>query len=357
MMVAPPVDNTVGTTVFDGTKFLYTGPNPIQTGVLPDTIKPNRAAVLRGRVTDKEGQPVAGVTVTILSHPELGQTLTRADGMFDMVVNGGGLLTVNYAKSGFMTLQRQMDVPYQDYCMVHDVALMPADSRVTTINLNAATPIQTAQSNVVVDPPTVRRTTLMFKQGTTATMRLANGSTQPLTTLSVRGTEFTVGARGDEAMPGDLPATSAYTYAAEYSIDEAVAAGAVRVDFSQPVAQYNENFLNFPVGTSVPSGSYDKQTGLWMPEANGRVVQILSITNGQANLDLTGGGTPASDTDLTALGVNVAERQQLAALYSVGQSLWRVPVNHFTSWDSNWPFGPPPGAGPPGGGDPPMCDT
>ena len=37
----------------------------------------------------------------------------------------------------------------------------------------------------------------------------------------------------------------------------------------------------------------------------------------------------------------MAERQQLALLYQPGQSLWRVPITHFSPWDCNWPYGPP----------------
>ena len=47
---------------------------------------------------------------------------------------------------------------------------------------------------------------------------------------------------------------------------------------------------------------------------------------------------------LAALGVSDAERTQLAAIYTIGQSLWRTPVPHFSGWDSNWGFGPPPDA-------------
>jgi hypothetical protein len=31
--------------------------------------------------------------------------------MFDLTVNGGGVLTVDYEKTGFLPLQRQVDVP------------------------------------------------------------------------------------------------------------------------------------------------------------------------------------------------------------------------------------------------------
>ncbi|MDG4555809.1 MAG: hypothetical protein P9F19_00215 [Candidatus Contendobacter sp.] len=96
--VAPPLDPTIATTTFAATEFLYTGTDPIQTGVAPGVIDPKRAAVIRGRVLDKQNNPLPGVTITILNHPEFGQTLSRADGWFDLVVNGGGWLTVNYRK-------------------------------------------------------------------------------------------------------------------------------------------------------------------------------------------------------------------------------------------------------------------
>ena len=73
-------------------EFLYSGENPIQTGVIPGTIETRRIAVVRGKVLDKADNPLPGVTLTILDHPEFGQTLSRADGMFDMI---GGMRTVD----------------------------------------------------------------------------------------------------------------------------------------------------------------------------------------------------------------------------------------------------------------------
>ena len=96
---------------------------------------------------------------------------------------------------------------------------------------------------------------------------------QPLGDLAVRATEYTVGAQGDEAMPGDLPATSAYTYAVEFSVDQAVEAGATDVRFTKPVTTYVENFLGFAAGTLVPAAYYDEAEGAWVPSANGVVIE------------------------------------------------------------------------------------
>lgn len=352
--VAPPLDLSVATTLGTAAAFLYTGSTPIQTGVAPGTIDARRVAVLRGTVTDRPGAPLGGVQIRIHNHPEFGQTLSRADGMFDLAVNGGGVLTIDYQKAGFLPAQRQVTIPWQDYVVVADVALIALDPQVTIVDLGASTPIQVAQGSLMQDADGVRQATLLVPQGTTATMRLPNGDTQALTTLTIRATEYTVGPNGPKAMPAILPPTSGYTYAVELSADEAIAAGASDVHFNQPLMHYVENFLNFPVGGIVPVGFYDRTKTAWMPEDNGRVVKILGHTGGLADLDVNGSGQAASAADLAILGVTDAERHTLAGLYQPGQSLWRVPITHFSPWDSNWPFGPPPGAGGPGGSNGPQ---
>ncbi len=348
--VAPPLDPTTGTSLRDGSSFLYTGDNPIQTGVLSGTIEVLRAAVLRGVVTSGDGAPLPGVRITVLGRPEFGQTLSRADGLFDMAVNGGGQLTLRYEKEGFLPAQRAVDAPWRDYAWLPDVTLLPYDSAVTQIDLGAAA-MQVAQGSAVSDSDGARQATIFFPPNTTARQILRGGRSAPLSSLSVRVTEFTVGAGGPDAMPAQLPPSSGYTYAAEFSVDEAVAAGAVDVQFNQPLPVFVENFLGFPVGGAVPAGYYDREKGQWVASANGRVIEILGVTGGLADLDIDGSGNAATAEELTALGVTSAERAHLAQLYTPGQSLWRVPVSHFTPWDFNWPYGPPDDAEPPPGDD------
>ncbi|ALP52905.1 hypothetical protein Tel_06905 [Candidatus Tenderia electrophaga] len=354
-VIAPPPDPSVATTVYTSTQFLYTGSDPIQSGVAPGTIELERAAVLRGRVLDRSNTPLSGVTITIKDHPELGRTLSRADGVFDMAVNGGGLLTVNYEKAGYLPVQRQLQSPWQDYAWVEDVVMIALDPAVTAIDLNdTAQPFQVAQGSTVMDVDGARQATILFPQGVSATMMLPDGTAQPLPTINVRATEYTVGDNGPEAMPGELPPTSAYTYAVELSVDEAIAAGATRVDFDQPLPFYVDNFLNFPVGEAVPAGWYDRETAAWIPSDNGLIIGVLAIVNGMAELDVDGSGSAASATQLVALGITDSERAQLAALYTAGKSLWRVPITHFTPWDCNWPYGPPADAEPPPSPPPPQ---
>jgi len=350
--VAPAVNRTVATTVADSTAFLYTGATPIQTGVAPGTIEAKRAAVIRGKVLKKDNSPLSGVTITVLNHPEFGQTLSRTDGKFDLAVNGGGLLTINYAKPGYLPAQRQIQAPWQDYATLPDVVLIQPDPHVTPIDLTSSAPMQVAAGSSVTDSAGTRQAVVLIPQGTTATMTLPNGTTQPLTSLTVRLTEFTVNTNGPQTMPGTLPPNSGYTYALELSSDEALTVGAKTVQFSTPLPLYVDNFLNFPIGTTVPTGVYDRQQAAWIPSRNGKVIQVLSTTGGSAQIDSNGDGVADDAATLTALGITAAEQQQLATTYPPGRKVWRLLAARTGGYDGNWPFVIPADAIPPNGPDP-----
>ena len=83
--------------------------------------------------TPETGSPRPDVIVSILDHPEFGSTRTRADGMFDLAVNGGQTLTVFYRKQGLMRAQRQVDVPWQGWARAADVVMLPKDPAVTSV--------------------------------------------------------------------------------------------------------------------------------------------------------------------------------------------------------------------------------
>lgn len=339
-----PVQETTTTDVAAASQFLYEGPNPVQQGVAPGTIEPVEAAVVRGSVATADGTPLTGVEVTIADHPEFGHTETTKDAVFDMAVNGGDYMTVRLEKDGFLPVERELDVSARDFEVAPDVVMTPIDPKVTTIELDGATDMQVARGSVVTDDAGSRQATLLFPEGTQATMELPDGSTRALSSLDVRATEFTVGGTGPAAMPGELPSTSAYTYAVEYSVDEALEAGATDVRFSKPVASYTDNFLDFPVGEDVPVGYYDREAHAWIASDDGRVVKVLSDTLGLADLDTDGDGFAESEAELEEMGITEEERQRVAELYDPGKTLWRVALDHFTPWDCNWPYGPEQGA-------------
>ena len=197
--------------------------------------------------------------------------------------------------------------------------------------------MQVAQGSVVSDADGTRQATLLFAPGTQALMVFANESTQPLSTLSLRATEYSVGALGPLAMPQLLPPTSAYTYAVEISADEAIAAGAEHIVLSQPAIFYLENFLGFDAGLSVPIGVYDRERGAWIPQPNGRVINVVGETAGLADVDTNGDAIADDAATLAALGITNQEREKLAELYDAPVSLWRTPLSRFSPVDCNFP--------------------
>lgn len=337
--VASVVNRAEATLIKENTAFLYTGATPIQTGVTPATIDTLRAAVVRGRVLDRTLQPLGGAVVKIKSHPEFGQTLSRADGGYDLVVNGGGSLVLDYSKGGYLPAQRTVEVPWQDYTPVEDVILIQPDAVVTVVDLTAPG-ITVARGSIQTDADSSRQATVFFEPGTQATLRRADGTTQVLTTLAVRATEFTVGANGGAAMPAELPPASEYTYAVQVTADAQLAAGpGAKVTFNQPVPLYVENFLDFPVGTKVPTGVYDPDSAKWFPRPNGVVLRITGTdAQGRALLDINGDGIADSDSLLLFNGIDPLERVKLAGTYPVNSRLWRVPIIETLPHDLNWPF-------------------
>ncbi|HEX6535681.1 MAG TPA: hypothetical protein VF041_13880 [Gemmatimonadaceae bacterium] len=337
--VATPVVQTEATLMQENTAFLYTGDDPVQTGVAPGTIQFVRAAVLRGRVLDKNLAPLAGVAVTIEDHPELGRTETRADGRWDMAVNGGGTLVADFVKDGHLPAQRQVDVPWQDYTTVDDVVLLQPDSVVTVVTLGS-TEVQVARGSVQTDADGARQATVFIEPGTEATLVLPDGTTQPLSSLSLRATEFTVGENGLASMPAALPPASQYTYAVQVTADEQLAAGpGAVIRFNQEVPLYVENFLGFPVGTTVPSGAYDPDSAAWIPQPNGVVLKVLGTdSQGRALLDINGDGVPDADSVLAFNGIDPLERIRLAGTYPAGSELWRVGIIETLPHDLNWPL-------------------
>ncbi len=155
--------------------------------------------MLRGLVQTRDGAPLPGVTISILGHPEYGQTQSRADGAFDLAVNGGPL-TVNYTRDGYLPAQRQIDAPWRDFAWLPDVALIPLDTAVTAVTLDGARPLQIARGSAIADADGRRRATLLFPANLTATLVLSDNTSVPLTTPHIRATEYSVGANGPKAI-------------------------------------------------------------------------------------------------------------------------------------------------------------
>jgi uncharacterized repeat protein (TIGR02059 family) len=242
---APALDPVYPSSLEEATSFIYEGEDPVQTGVDPATIVADRVFLIRGKVNDRDGIGLAGVKISIANHSEFGETTSRSDGAYDLVVNGGGLLTVSFEKDNYITAQRVIESAWEQIKCLDDVVLLAYDSKPSPISLENIES-QVVQGSISADKDGERQATLIIPAGTSAQMQLQDGSTAPLTTATIRATEITVGENGPNAMPAELPGNVGYTYAVDFSVDEARNSGTDQVSFDRPIYNYVERTLSEP---------------------------------------------------------------------------------------------------------------
>ena len=293
---------------------------------------PRRFSVITGLVKDQVGDPLSGVSVTILHHPAYGTAFTDAQGRYSIPVEGGAVMTVACEKEGLITAHRKVDVPWNDIAIAETMVMIPQNEKATTVTFDGnANTIVTHQSTEVVDEWGTRSCTMVFTGDNTAYLVDEDGNTlQELTTITTRATEFTT----PESMPARLPPNSAYTYCVDLTVD-----GADRVKFQKPVITWVDNFLGFDVGMAVPVGTYDRDRGVWVPEKNAVVVKLLDTdTDGVVDaLDANGDDQPDDLNNDDSFSDEVRGLSE-AQTYQPGATLWRSEITHFSPRDWNLPF-------------------
>jgi RHS repeat-associated protein len=336
----PPIHATGAVSFYDSVEFLFQGGargQAVQHNAAQSSFSRARTAVIRGRVTNESGAPLAGAQVSIPGHPEWGAITTPASGSFDFVVQGGGRVTLRIDAAGRFSAQRSARTRWGKYAVLPDVALLPASAKTTAVDLNGASAWQVAAGDTVSDSNGARTMHVLFPPGVHATAVAQDGTQSALPHGTLRVTEFTRGALGPSAMPGEIAPTVAYTYATALGFDEASAAKTVRFDAN--VISYVDNFLHKKVGVPVPSGTYVASGDTWSAEPSGRVVAVVTGANGQLALD--GDGDGVADN---LAGATPGELAALAGFASAGTSYWRVPLAHFSFLDFNDGQAPPDGA-------------
>ena len=100
-----------------------------------------RAAVIRGQVVSKEFNGLIGIRVSVVNDLKYGFTLTRSDGWFDILVNGGGIITLQFQRNPFYPIKKSIYVEWNDITVIQNPIVMylgpsqsPSHSSSTTIN-------------------------------------------------------------------------------------------------------------------------------------------------------------------------------------------------------------------------------
>ncbi|MDP3277302.1 MAG: RHS repeat-associated core domain-containing protein [Deltaproteobacteria bacterium] len=254
-----------------------------------------------------------------------------------MAVNGGGPIQVRVEGDGIVTQQRRFEPDWQQFVDLEDLAVTRRDSARMPLDTSGSSAVsQVIRGTEVRDAMGTRRPLLYLRAGTRAELVMPDETVRPAPSLSVHISEFTAGDRASRAMPGNLPANTALTYASEVFAEEAQAAGAKHVRLSVPARYYIEPTVAVPVGSAVPLGFYERDEDVWRAEASGVALRILSVAGGVATIDSDGDGNADSAATLAALSLDADEQRTLAREYPAGVTLWRMLLPHFSMPDFNF---------------------
>ncbi|XP_063702096.1 teneurin-m isoform X2 [Culicoides brevitarsis] len=112
---------------FERMKFLI-DEGSLQNYAKMETFNESRSAVIRGRVLTSQGMGLVGVRVST-STPLEGFTLTRDDGWFDLMVNGGGAVTLQFGRSPFRPQVRVIQVPWNEVVIIDTVIMSTSEDK------------------------------------------------------------------------------------------------------------------------------------------------------------------------------------------------------------------------------------
>ena len=133
--VRTPVVAAIDPTIIPVVESIYTGlydedeiGDPVQLplpGGGPIVLDPKRRSLVGGsvRTLHHDPTPLPGVQITVLDHPEFGQTHTASDGRFFLVVNGGEQIVLRYRKPGYLPVDRSLTVPWRQTYVLPEVAM------------------------------------------------------------------------------------------------------------------------------------------------------------------------------------------------------------------------------------------
>ncbi|KAJ8984541.1 hypothetical protein NQ317_006827 [Molorchus minor] len=112
---------------FERMKFLI-DEGSLQSYAPPENFNESRSAVVRGKVITEMGIGLMGVRVSTSSTKE-GFTITRDDGWFDFLVNGGGAVTLQFGRAPFGLQTRIVYVPWNEVVIIDNVVMTIGDEK------------------------------------------------------------------------------------------------------------------------------------------------------------------------------------------------------------------------------------
>uniref|UniRef100_A0A8C9SYH0 Teneurin-3 n=1 Tax=Scleropages formosus TaxID=113540 RepID=A0A8C9SYH0_SCLFO len=93
-------------------------------------------SIIRGQVMTADGTPLIGVNVSFMHYPSHGFTITRQDGMFDLLANGGASLTLSFERAPFLTQHRTVWIPWNVFHVMDTLVMKKEENDIPSCDLS-----------------------------------------------------------------------------------------------------------------------------------------------------------------------------------------------------------------------------
>ncbi|XP_068014526.1 teneurin-2 isoform X14 [Melanerpes formicivorus] len=93
-------------------------------------------SLIRGQVVTTDGTPLVGVNVSFVKYPKYGYTITRQDGTFDLVANGGASLTLHFERAPFMSQERTVWLPWNSFYAMDTLMMKTEENSIPSCDLS-----------------------------------------------------------------------------------------------------------------------------------------------------------------------------------------------------------------------------
>uniref|UniRef100_A0A6Q2WWC8 Teneurin-3 n=1 Tax=Esox lucius TaxID=8010 RepID=A0A6Q2WWC8_ESOLU len=143
---------------------VVTGDNPFNKSLV---------SIIRGQVLTADGTPLIGVNVTFVHYPDHGYTITRRDGMFDLLANGGASLTLSFERAPFLTQYRTVWIPWNVFYVMDTLVMKKEENDIPSCDLSGfirpspvivASPLSTCFRSSPEDGPIVPETQVLQEE-------------------------------------------------------------------------------------------------------------------------------------------------------------------------------------------------
>ncbi|KAJ8407439.1 hypothetical protein AAFF_G00272960 [Aldrovandia affinis] len=112
------------------------GPNSCHVITGENPFNKSLVSIIRGQVLTADGTPLIGVNVSFVHYQDHGYTITRQDGMFDLLANGGASLTLSFERLPFLTQFRTVWIPWNVFYVMDTLVMKKEENDIPSCDLS-----------------------------------------------------------------------------------------------------------------------------------------------------------------------------------------------------------------------------